>query len=43
MKGKREELEYEIRKKENELKNEKSPDVFQNGFLILLNISFTFS
>ena len=38
MKGKREELEYEIREKENDLKNEKSPDVFQNGFLVFLTI-----
>jgi hypothetical protein len=38
MKGKREELENEIRKKENDLKNEKSPDVFQNGFLVFLTI-----
>lgn len=30
MESKREELEHEIWRKEKDLKNEKSPDVFQN-------------
>ena len=38
MESKREELEHEIWRKEKDLKNEKSPDVFQNGFFVFLTI-----